>query len=99
MNNMFTALVLFATLASGVAAASESRDGALPGTAWPASSRQSSPLTLTPVQHHPHTHFLGCVHSQHQCTHVAHSRGFHHHGIRHDHHACPHHPHFACFGW
>ncbi len=43
-----------------------------------------------------HATFLGCVHSEHDCEHAAHRRGYHHHWTQYEHYRCGHH-HVACY--
>lgn len=44
-------------------------------------------------------HFLGCVHAQHECSHLAEHYGLHHSHVYFSMQYCPPEPHLACYGF
>lgn len=84
-------LFLFSAILIASAGVARAEDVASEGVTIPADSVEAFEAA------HPHDQFLGCVHDEHECDHLAHSQGYHHHYTTYDHHRCGHH-HRACWG-
>lgn len=59
----------------------------------PASPKPAPDSLMTLV----HGVFLGCVSSRHECSDIAHGRGYNRHWINFNHHQCGYEPHMTCW--